>query len=385
MVAFWPQQRRWNECHLLLHSRGGFPPEQVGADRRHRNLVGGTAMEPWMPADALASCGEATEDTHQKAKQAREVTGDPGLYVPGRHPAIELEQGPPSQHSTLWNSMVAPLTSLPVAAFYWYQGESNAGAPVPFAKCFPAMITSWRQHWTTSSKSSLAVDRPFIFFQLAPWPSLENGMIPAIRFAQLPALELPNVGIVVTADRGDAAGAFHPIHPPVKQELSRRAGMVTARLLYNDTAFPLQGPQVRSVTFDAWNPSWGDYHHGTGKGSYVCSPGSGFLCGGIRVEFDQKLTIAGCGGDGFTEPGDLNSFDSGLIVRDKVGGQNFQPVELTGALADDMTLQLNVTWVWGSTPPTVLQYALSDYPTMRIYNQFDQPAMPFQATIVPAE
>jgi hypothetical protein len=25
----------------------------------------------------------------------------------------------------------------------------------------------------------------------------------------------------------------------------------------------------------------------TGAGSYVCNPGSGFRCGGIKVEFDQ--------------------------------------------------------------------------------------------------
>mmetsp|Transcript_20227 Transcript_20227/g.47279 ORF Transcript_20227/g.47279 Transcript_20227/m.47279 type:complete len:341 (+) Transcript_20227:1-1023(+) len=339
-------------------------------------------MEPWMAPDALAACGESTEG----AKPSQTALGrnpDPGFWLPGKHPDVELLDGPPSIHGTLWNSMVAPLLSLPVATFYWYQGESNAGAPLPFMQCFPAMITSWRQHWTEASNTTLPGPIPFIFFQLAPWPALDNGMISTMRFAQMSALELPAVGMVVSADKGDAAGAFHPIHPPVKQELSRRAAMVTANLLYGDTSFPLQGPQVVAVTFDYWDASWGDYHYGTGAGSYVCHNNSGFTCGGVRIKFDQEIEIAGCGTSRMAqEPGDLNSFDNGFVLWDKDGGSQFQPAELTGVVADDpTTLQLNVTWVWGNTAPSLLAYAVSDYPVMRVYNSFGQPAMPFKALI----
>ena len=39
--------------------------------------------------------------------------------------------------------------------------------------------------------------------------------------------------------------------------------------------------------------------------------------------------------------------------------------------------QLNVTWVWGETPPAVLRYAWADYPVMKLYNAHGMPAPPF--------
>ena len=80
------------------------------------------------------------------------------------------------------------------------------------------MITAWRTHWDAAD-----APQPFIFFQLGPWPDHDTGAIAAQRQAQTGALALPQVGMVVAADRGDSAGAFHPIHPPTKEELSHRA------------------------------------------------------------------------------------------------------------------------------------------------------------------
>jgi len=95
---------------------------------------------------------------------------------------------------------------------------------------------------------------------------------------------LSRVGMVVTADKvshtetqrstshpflthaltqGDAAAAFHPIHPPSKAELSRRAALTTQRIVYGDSSVPLQGPRVVKAFYDAWDSSWGDYHYGT--------------------------------------------------------------------------------------------------------------------------
>jgi hypothetical protein len=48
---------------------------------------------------------------------------------------------------------------------------------------------------------------------------------------QLAALELPGVGMAVTADIGDPAGVYHPIHPPYKQEVGRRAALAAENLV----------------------------------------------------------------------------------------------------------------------------------------------------------
>lgn len=327
---------------------------------------GGTTMEPWMPPDAFAACAAQVRESNDDRGTSL-PRNDPGLYHSDRHPVMELQAGPPSMRSTLWNSMVAPLLSLHVSGFYWYQGESNVGQ-ASFAKCFPAMITSWRAHFNAPSA-------PFIFFQLGPWPLLDSGALPAQRQAQARySLSLPNVGMIVAADRGDAAGAFHPIHPPVKEELSYRAFLVTDRLVYKNSSSPMQGPQVLKAIFDPWSSDWGDYHFGTGLNSYVCRPGSGFLCGGIRVQFDQPLVLASIYGD-------RNSYDNGLLLWDS-SMTKYQRAAITGIRADAPdTLQLNTTWTFGEAPPATLQYAHADYPNMPIYNTFRLPAPPFQVLI----
>ena len=176
------------------------------------------------------------------------------------------------------------------STFYRYQGESNAGNPDSFMKCFPAMIDAWRASFNTgssssSSSSSSTPEIPFIFFQLAPWPVNNADFLPYFRLVQEQSVSnLSRVGMVITADKGDSAAAFHPIHPPSKAELSRRAALVTQRLLYGDASVPLQGPRVVKAVYDAWSSSWGDYHFGTGSGSYVCNPGSGVTCVRVRCE-----------------------------------------------------------------------------------------------------
>ena len=48
------------------------------------------------------------------------------------------------------------------------QGESNAGAPERYARCFPEMISDWRHRWAGDA------DIPFIFAQIAPVRYFQN-------------------------------------------------------------------------------------------------------------------------------------------------------------------------------------------------------------------
>ena len=184
--------------------------------------------------------------------------------------------------------------------------------------------------------------------------------------------------MVVAADRGDASGAFHPIHPPVKEELSHRAFLVTDRLVYKNLTSPLQGPQPVKATFEPWDAGWGDFHFGTGLGSYVCKPGSGFRCGGIKVEFDQELVLDGTigGTDAWVGAGLAPSRPSSndLLLYDNTSTK-WQRAEIIGV--SGKVLQLNTTWTFGEDPPAMLKYAMSDYPAMPFYNSFGLPTPPF--------
>ena len=102
---------------------------------------------------------------------------------------------------------------------------------------------------------------------------------------------------------------------------------------------------------------------------HVCNPCSGFTCGGVRLVFDQPLMEA-------SSYGDLNSYSNGFVLWDSAL-KNFQQASLTSISDDGLTLQLNVTWVWGETAPAVLRYAWADYPVMKLYNAWGMPAPPF--------
>jgi hypothetical protein len=208
----------------------------------HRSNMG-SVLKVWMTPESLSACGEGESAETLAARMAVAATQnpDPGLsYLKPRTAEVLGGCTTPNVPSTLWNSMIAPFLPFKMAGFLWYQGkfesdfhnvlrvyvctcrmiptnclyapvnpctpfgssvwcqgESNAGAPERYAKCFPAKIS----HWRTDFK--VAADTPYFFAQIAPWPNHNIGDISGIRYAQTAALELPGVGMAVTADIGD--------------------------------------------------------------------------------------------------------------------------------------------------------------------------------------
>ena len=213
---------------------------------------GGTDVQVWMSPRALARCaGAQQQHKDEKGDQLLKTSSNNHqlLQTSSNNPDIglgyigsELGGGScPTVPSTLYNAMIAPLLPLRVEGWLWvrrplhgvylaathyllyvrvvslssicpvvqYQGESNAGAPNAYQCQFPSKIEQWRADWHGANVST-----PYIFVQLAPWPAHDVGLIAVQRYAQLAALKLPNVGMVVGADIGDPAGKYHPIHPP---------------------------------------------------------------------------------------------------------------------------------------------------------------------------
>jgi hypothetical protein len=50
----------------------------------------------------------------------------------------------------------------------YYEGESNAGNPVSYSRCFPELINQWRNDWKSQSLSD-QLDIPFFFVQISSW------------------------------------------------------------------------------------------------------------------------------------------------------------------------------------------------------------------------
>ncbi|MCD8048351.1 MAG: sialate O-acetylesterase [Clostridia bacterium] len=137
----------------------------------------------------------------------------------------------------IFNSHIAPLTSYPICAILWYQGESDASNPVSYAEAFPTLIQDWRSLWNDDSL-------PFLFVQLARYSG--QNYAPQ-REAQKSALELDNVGMAVILDTDQ--GTYGNIHPLGKETVAHRLFLLAEKYVYNKD-LTAEGPLFESATID---------------------------------------------------------------------------------------------------------------------------------------
>ena len=150
------------------------------------------------------------------------------------------EPGPNDLPTLLFNSMVSPITKLSIAGVLWYQGESNVPRAEQYARTFPLMIEDWRRQW---GRPNL----PFYFVQLASFLPLARNDLKGsswaeLRDAQRQTLSLPNTGMVVAVDIGDADS----IHPLSKQAVGLRLALHALKNQYGKKV-AAGGPMYRAM------------------------------------------------------------------------------------------------------------------------------------------
>ena len=189
---------------------------------------------------------------------------------------------PNSFPTILYNAMIHPLTPFAMKGVIWYQGENNAGRAYEYRKSFPLMINDWRNKWG-------GTDFPFYFVQLASFkPNLNNigqdSEWAELREAQSMALVLPNTGMAVATDIGEATD----IHPRNKQDVGHRLAAVALRNAYGKQIVAA-GPAFKSMKIEGnrIRISFSDI----GSGLFI-KDGSGNLSGFDIAGEDRKLKIA---------------------------------------------------------------------------------------------
>ena len=136
----------------------------------------------------------------------------------------------------LFNAMIHPLINYPITGVIWYQGENNVGANALYSDLFKGLINDWRAQWQQP-------DMPFLFVQLASYlkqkeqPSNSDWAL--LREAQASALTLPNTGMAVTIDIGDA----DDIHPRNKADVGERLWRAAQHIVLNEDV-PYSGPTL---------------------------------------------------------------------------------------------------------------------------------------------
>lgn len=181
------------------------------------------------PEDVKLTLGTRTESLAGSWKLRVEVISNPGDVGPNDYPSL------------LYNAMLHPLIPFTIRGALWYQGESNAWRAHQYRKAFPLMITDWRTHWGQG-------DFPFYFVQLSSFnenngTSNSGSTWAELREAQAKTLSLPNTGMAVTTDIGNATD----IHPRNKRDVGYRLAAIALADTYGKKIVS-QGPVYESLS-----------------------------------------------------------------------------------------------------------------------------------------
>jgi sialate O-acetylesterase len=153
----------------------------------------------------------------------------------------QVNIGPNSYPTLLFNGMVNPILPYAIKGAIWYQGESNADRAKQYQRVFPDLINDWRSHWGLG-------DFPFLFVSLANFnPPVETpgeSNWAELREAQTKTLALPNTGMALAIDIGEA----NDIHPKNKQDVGSRLALNALKIAYNKDVVH-SGPMYKSVEF----------------------------------------------------------------------------------------------------------------------------------------
>jgi sialate O-acetylesterase len=188
------------------------------------------------------------------------------------------------------------------------------------------MIQDWRAHWNQG-------EFPFMFVQLANFRAELSCPVESkwaeLREAQTMTLRLPNTGMAVAIDAGDAID----IHPVNKQDIGLRLALNALAITYGQQV-PYSGPMLKSVTRE------GDK---------------------LRIHFDH--------------------INGGLQSR----GEKLQGFILAGTDRKFAWAQAAIDGdtVIASSPeiaePAFVRYAWADNPACNLYNDAGLPAVPFRS------
>ncbi len=227
--------------------------------------------------------------------------------------------------SALYNGMLYPLFSTPVAGFIWYQGETNGDQGVEYRKLFTSMICEWRIKFRQGYL-------PFYFVQLAnlgdPSEMVEDHGWPFLREAQDMALYLPYTGMATAIDVGNR----YDIHPKDKKTVGYRLALNALNTTYH-LPVSFSGPHFSSAEFNE---------------------------GSVILHFDNAKG--------------LHTNDDSSPASFCIAGADRQFHPATARINGDI-VELKCTVV---SQPVAVRYAWAKNPVINLFNDADLPTLPFR-------
>ncbi len=221
--------------------------------------------------------GDPTNQFLAIGNEKEDISGEWKFRI-SRAEVAEVNVGPNSYPTLLFNAMIHPLLPYGIQGAIWYQGESNAGRAKQYQRVFPSLINDWRMHWNQG-------DFPFLFVQLANYTEATGQPGESdwaeLREAQTKTLELPNTGMALSIDIGEAGD----IHPRNKQDVGKRLALNALKIAYEKDVVH-SGPMYDSVEFKGYRAAVSFSE--TGSGLKVADK-YGYLKGFALAGADRKF------------------------------------------------------------------------------------------------
>jgi sialate O-acetylesterase len=273
----------------------------------------------------LADEGQSSEAIALAGEWRYAVEHDFGLVQP-----IALRPGPntPNAPGALFDNAIAPVSPYALRGALWYQGESNAEPNgSSYGRMLATLIRDWRHVFGQG-------DFPFLTVQLAnfgpPEAFNENSTWARVREGQMQSLALPQTGLAVAVDVGEA----EDVHARNKQAVGERLARWALVRTYECEDGVSGGPLFAGATIES---------------------------GGIRVRFQQV------GGGLEARGGALRTF---VICG---SDRRFVPAAAV--------IQGKTVWVSSAQvkEPVAVRYAWANNPDgANLYNRAGYPASPFR-------
>jgi sialate O-acetylesterase len=231
----------------------------------------------------------------------------------------------PRPPSGLYAGMIAPLMEYQIRGALWYQGEGNTQRAFQYRSLLPALIRGWRAGWKEG-------DFPFLIVQLPNQghsAEFADSWWAELREAQLlTAKSVPNAGLAVTIDVGEAGN----LHPPRKEEIGERLALWALGTTYGKK-LEYSGPLYESMRVE-----------GKGIRIHFQHLGSGLQ---VKGEILQGFAIAG---------------------TDKKFHRAIAHIDGNSVVVSSPEVEV----------PVAVRYAWADSPECNLFNRENLPASPFR-------
>ena len=240
----------------------------------------GTPIEGWIPKEIQTNDKRTQEHIAQLNKVSRRYDRDDALktweqeHITYKHkiaagetmknqwkqlqpPFITKPANLGHQYpSHIYNAMIHPIRPYGIRGAIWYQGERNS-KNVPQAEHYrdqiKQLISYYRSSWHELSGGNVADDFPFILTQLPSWHAAQHKPVEGLKSPwavnreamRLASKDLPNVGLVVSIDTGDAV----LLHPKNKKPIGIRHALHALENVYGINVVG-SGPRLRTQKID---------------------------------------------------------------------------------------------------------------------------------------